>query len=172
MSQTRPAKLRTPTIEDGAGIFELIRRNPPLDVNSCYLYLLLCKDFADTCVVAEMDGRVAGAVTGYVPPSQSEAVFVWQVAVDEAARGQGLAGRMLEELLSRPAVRDVRFLETTISPSNEPSQRLFRRFAEKHQAELDVRTLFTSDHFGGEQHESEELYRIGPFQRVTASRAG
>ena len=51
--------------------------------------------------MAEEGGKIIGFLSGYRPPTASETLFVWQVAVDEKARGKGLAKRMLTELLER-----------------------------------------------------------------------
>lgn len=165
MSSSTKTKIafREPAIADGDAIYQLIRTSPPLDVNSRYAYLLLCHHFSETCVVAESDGEVVGFLSAYRPPRRPEVLFVWQVAVGETARGQGVAGRMLESVLARPACEHVSFLETTVSPSNAPSQRLFRSFAEKRQARSEETTLFPESAFGGDAHESEVLFRIGPF---------
>ncbi|OYW87818.1 MAG: diaminobutyrate acetyltransferase, partial [Sphingobium sp. 32-64-5] len=79
----------------------MIAACPPLDGNSAYCNLLQCTDFADFCILAERDGQPVGWVSGYRPLSAQENFFVWQVAVAAEARGQGLAGRMIEALLAR-----------------------------------------------------------------------
>ena len=90
-------------------------------------------------------------------------MFVWQVAVGNAARGQGLALRMLDHIVDRHVCRDVRFMETTITEDNAASWGLFRKFAEARGAELSHKVGFDREaHFGG-QHDTEMLVRIGPF---------
>src|SRR4051794_34121322 len=108
--------LRRPTRRDGAVIHALVAACPPLDLNSAYAYLLLCQHYADTCVIAERNGEVVGAITGYFPPWQLDTLFIWQVAVHSSVRGQKLGSRMLHHLLERCMQdRQVRWLETTIS---------------------------------------------------------
>ncbi|MGG7646377.1 diaminobutyrate acetyltransferase [Rhodovulum sp. YNF3179] len=141
---------RKPEDTDGAAIWNLIRESKPLDENSMYCNLIQCTDFADTCVVAEMKGDVVGWISGYIKPSDPDTVFVWQVAVSETARGMGLASRMLEALLRRPACKDVTRLQTTITRSNEASWALFSRFCERREGEMDHEPHFTRDeHFDG-----------------------
>lgn len=161
-----PYTLRHPTVDDGAAVWDLVCRSKPLDENSCYAYLLLCEHFADTCVVAERDRAIIGFVSAYLPPSTQETVFVWQVAVDERARGIGLASAMLRYILASEACRYVRYLETTVSPSNTASRALFHRLAERLETDCAERTLFARDQFGGPDHEDEILFRIGPIQRA------
>jgi len=156
--------LRAPTVRNGAAMCDLVRRSKPLDENSCYAYLLLCEHFADTCVVATREGAVIGFVSAYLPPKQDEVVFVWQVAVDEGARGMGLARAMLNDLLGRPACGQVRYLETTVSPGNPVSEKLFRSLAARMNTECSEQTLFSSDQFGDSDHEEEVLFRIGPLK--------
>jgi L-2,4-diaminobutyric acid acetyltransferase len=105
---------------------------------------------------------MAGFISGYLIPERPDTLFVWQVVVAENFRGQGLAGRMLLALMEQPACKNVRFIETTITPSNEASAALFRKFARRIGAEVLVSEGFDEHlHFGG-QHESEQLWRIGP----------
>lgn len=157
-------QLREPNVGDAAGILQLVRCCGPLDVNSQYLYLLLCHHFAQTCAVAESGGVVVGFVSAYRPPADPETLFIWQVAVAAEARGQRLASRLIEQVLSRPVCADVRWLEATISPSNQPSRALFQSLTRQLRTECHVSPLF-SEHVlsGAEAHEQEDLYRIGPF---------
>lgn len=152
-----------PRVCDGAAIHQLVEACKPLDLNSTYAYLLLCEHFAETCVRAEREGRTVGFISAYCPPRRDEVVFVWQVAVAEEMRGQGLARTMLEHLLARPALHACRYLETTVSPSNEPSRRLFRGLARGLGARITERVLFGEEDFGESHHECETLIRIGPF---------
>ena len=152
--------LRMPAREDGAGIHALIRDCDPLDENSMYCNLLQCDHFRDSCVVAEMDGRIVGWISAYVMPNDPETLFVWQVAVDEAARGTGLARKMLTHLLERDICRGVRRLQTTITTDNAASWGLFSRIADHVGGTLDSQAYFRQDdHFRGE-HATEHLVTI------------
>lgn len=167
MTMSTPhVELSVPRPDQGAELWVLARDSGKLDLNSSYAYLMWCRDFADTSVVATVDGRAVGFITGYRRPSDSSVLFVWQVAVSESARGMGVAGRMLDHLVDRVVPRGVRWMETTVTPDNEPSQRMFRGLARRRGAEVDTSVLFTADHFPDPPHEAEELYRIGPFAPV------
>lgn len=152
-----------PGVRDGAAIHRLVDACKPLDLNSTYAYLLLCEHFAGTCVHAQCAQRTVGFVSAYRPPQRGEVIFVWQVAVAEEMRGQGLARAMLRELLTRPGLSSCRYLETTVSPSNEPSRRVFHGLARELGAPVTERVLFSEQDFGEEHHEVETLIRIGPF---------
>lgn len=161
-SKGQDFKFRKPVATDGPAITRLIAACPPLDVNSAYCNLLQCSDFADFCIVAECNGRPMGWVSGYRPPSASEDFFVWQVAVAMAARGQGLAGRMIEALLARPENADVTHLTTTVTNDNRASWALFEGLARKWQVPLRKSARFERDkHFAG-AHATEWQARIGP----------
>lgn len=157
-------KLDTPRLEDGAAFWRIARDSRTLDLNSSYSYLLWCRDFADTSAVARAEsGEPVGFITGYVRPSQPRTLLVWQVAVDEAARGRGLAAAMLDGLTLRVAEHlGVEGIETTVTPDNTPSNRLFTSFAERHGASAVTEVLFGADVFPEAGHEPEVLYRIGP----------
>nr|WP_267137129.1 diaminobutyrate acetyltransferase [Anianabacter salinae] len=150
---------REPTHEDGAAIHELIASCPPLDTNSLYCNLVQCDHFAETCVVAELEGKIVGWISGHLVPNE-DAVFVWQVAVGEDARGRGLGYRMLRNLLQRDACKDVTAMKTTITADNAASWALFTRFADRVGAELDSDPHYTRDeHFRG-AHATEHMLTI------------
>lgn len=161
--ETDPLFFRLPTAEDGPEITSLIRNCPPLDTNSAYCNLLQCTHFADTCVVAERQGRILGWISGYRPPSAPDRIFVWQVAVHPEARGLGLGQKMLAVLVERPAVRGTTHLITTITDENEASWRMFTGFARKRGLEVTRAPHFERDaHFAGASA-TEHLVTIGPF---------
>jgi L-2,4-diaminobutyric acid acetyltransferase len=113
---------------------------------------------------------MVGFISGYLLPRRPDTLFVWQVVVAESVRGQGLALRMLNTLLERPACGDVDFVETTITASNTASQALFRKWA----AQLPTGAVQTPcfdkhTHFEG-RHESEQLWRIGPIPNPSTRR--
>lgn len=156
--------LLEPNLEDGQAVYELVRRCPPLDVNSAYNYFLLCSHFSATCVIGKLGGEVMSFMSAYRLPADAGKLFIWQVAVDSRLRGQGMAGRMLESLLQREACGGVKYLETTVSPSNIASKRVFERFADKHGAGWHEEEFISREMFGSEAHEEEILFRIGPFE--------
>ncbi len=164
-SETQPT-LRPLQQSDGAALYGLIAACPPLDLNSIYAYLLQCLHHSQTSVVAEIDGKLVGAITAYIPPQQPDTLFVWQVAVASEQRGQGLGRRMLQHLLTECiGQRNLSWMETTISPSNIASNKLFTNFALQHDAGCSITTLFAADDFGESGHEEERLYKIGPWDR-------
>ena len=160
---TEKITLRGVTSLDGARIHEFAAQCPPLELNTAYAYVLLTTHFAASSAVAEDSEGLAGYVVGYRLPEDSETLFVWQIGVHSRARGTGLARKLLNFLIHRPGQSPVRYLEATVAPSNEASQRLFRGFAKSEGVPCEVRPCFTAEHFGGNQHEPEALFRVGPF---------
>ncbi|MEU9795893.1 diaminobutyrate acetyltransferase [Streptomyces sparsogenes] len=161
--------LEAPRVEDGAAIWRIARDSGTLDLNSSYSYLLWCRDFAATSVVArDAQGKPVGFVTGYLRPQRPRTLVVWQVAVDRAWRGRGLAAALLDGLTARVAEQsDIRGVETTITPDNTASNRLFTSFAERHGAPVEREVLFDGGLFPDGGHEPEVLYRIGPLAAGT-----
>ncbi|WP_198943995.1 diaminobutyrate acetyltransferase [Streptomyces sp. CB03234] len=153
----------TPRVEDGAAIWRIARDSEVLDLNSSYSYLLWCRDFAATSLVARgADGEPIAFVTGYIRPQRPHTLVVWQVAVDHDHRGQGLAGVLLDALTARVAGQGVHTVETTITPDNTASDRLFTAYAERRGASLEREVLFNGGLFPEGTHEPEVLYRISP----------
>nr|WP_051580723.1 diaminobutyrate acetyltransferase [Pseudonocardia acaciae] len=159
MSPDQTIHIERPSIDDGVECWRLASESKVLDVNSKYAYLLWCRDFAETSTVARLGRRVLGFITGYRRPEEPRTLLVWQVAVHSDARGQGLAGRMLDALFDQ--VDGVDHLETTITPDNTASIALFRAFAKRRGARVRTDELFGADLLGGD-HEPEHKYRIGP----------
>lgn len=157
---TSEIKLRKPRKGDGSAVWSLIGDCKPLDENSMYCNLLQCDHFADTCILAERDGEVVGWISGYLVPNDPSTLFVWQVAVSPAARGESLGRRMLAALLSRAVCSDVTQIQTTITRDNAASWALFSRFAERSGAEMDDKTHFCRErHFDG-AHDTEQMVTI------------
>ena len=157
---------RAPVLEDASRVWQLVADTQSLELNTAYAYLLMCTHFSDTSVVVEEGGALVGFVFAYRPPTHPEALFVWQVGVDPAGHGRGVASRMLDHLLARPTLAGVTHLEATVTPDNESSRALFRSFARRHHAPLQIQKGFGRDHFPGESHPPEDLFRIGPIRRT------
>jgi len=150
---------RPPSKSDGKSIHQLVRDSKTLDINSAYLYFLLADHFRDTCVVAERDGQIVGFVSAYRLPARPQTLFVWQIGVAASTRGQGVASRMLQELEKRPFFENVDEIQLTISPSNQASQALFQKWAERLDTTLNTRPYLTEADLGNE-HEPELLYSM------------
>lgn len=160
---------RAPRPSDAAQLWSLVPE-VGLETNSCYAYLLLCSHFADTALVAIDEGagaagRILGFVLGYRPPTTPDQVFVWQIGVAPAARGTGLGGRMLGELLARCA--DARFLSATVSPDNAASLALFRGIARRAGVDCTESPCFPASLFPS-PHPDENLLKIGPLPATLA----
>lgn len=169
-SSGREYLFRTPTLRDGATLWKLAQHSSVLELNSAYAYLLLARHFADTCVIAEHRAQPVGFVSAFISPAARDVVFVWQIAVNAAERGQGLGQHLLHHLLARPACRDVRSLEATVARSNKASQALFRSVARSLRVPVAVGPGFAPELFPGSLHECEDLIRVGPLPRAQRAR--
>jgi len=149
-------------LQDGPKIYQLAKSAGSLDVNSCYHYLLLCKKFSETCVIAAQDIDLIGFLSAFRDPKHSDTLFIWQIAVSQNKRNQGIARAILNHLLQRDFNPEIQFIETTITPSNTASQALFRSLAKEHQSEIDEQSFFEKKFFSENGHEPEHLFRIGP----------
>lgn len=141
-------------------ISTLIGNCPPLDVNSDYAVLVQCDHFSETCCVAERDGKIVGWISGHIIPGDTPELFIWQVAVCETARGEGLARRMLDDILAREICADVSGLKTTITADNDGSWSLFESLARRFDADLTHAPHYKkATHFDG-NHDTEHLVNI------------
>jgi L-2,4-diaminobutyric acid acetyltransferase len=152
--------LRPPTVADGAAVASLASAIDGLDTNSSYAYLLWCRDFAATSVLAATESGIAGFITGYRRPDEPGTLFVWQVAVGAAHRRVGLARRMLDDVVDRV---DPEALEATVTLGNAPSRALFAALARDRRATQSLEPLFDEDAFP-DAHEGEHLLRISPLR--------
>lgn len=163
------AAFRRPRARDGQRMWEIARDSRVLDVNSPYAYVLWSQDFSETSIVAEINGRTVGFVTGYRRPDNPHILMVWQVAVDDAHRGKQIAKRMLCELFTHCAAAGVTDLNTTISPDNQASARLFAGAARALGLHFSCEPFFSADLFPAEpesdSHEREDLYLLTPNPR-------
>jgi L-2,4-diaminobutyric acid acetyltransferase len=157
-------RIDRPHVDDGAALWRIAKDSGTLDLNSSYSYLLWCRDFAGTSVVARTaDGEPVAFVTGYIRPERPHTLLVWQVAVDAAQRGRGLAAALLDGLTLRVADQsELTCMETTITPGNTASERLFTSYAARRGATVEREVLFDTGQFPDGPHDPEVLYRIGP----------
>ena len=153
---------REPAVGDVHKIWELVKNSQSLDKNSKYLYVLLCHQFSKTCRVAEHGSKVVGFLSGFISPKNSDTLFVWQAAVDDAFRNKGIAKELVFQTLCNTD-SDVKFVEATVTPSNNASLKFLQNFANQVGAKIDKSSLFSPDILG-EGHEPEDLVRIGPIQ--------
>lgn len=162
-SSAKKLMIRQPSSLDGMALNQLVAECPPLDPNSAYCNLLQCHHFSETAAAAFDGDKLVGFISGYLLPSDPSTFFVWQIAVHSSARGCGLAGRMLQDILQRGALAQVNRIQTTISPGNGASQAVFRKLADKLDTTISSEMLFSRDqHFNGE-HDDELLFTVGPF---------
>ncbi len=161
---TKQITFEKPEVEDGADMWNMAK-DSTLDLNSSYKYVMMCEYFSETCVVAKEDNNLVGFVTAFIPPEHEDVVFVWQVCVDPAKRGEKIASKMLDALLAREGCKQIRYLEATVTPSNNASQSLFHRLAHDHNTECEVTECFSEELFPGDEHEAELTFRVGPLSR-------
>jgi L-2,4-diaminobutyric acid acetyltransferase len=161
-------RFREPAVEDGAAMWQVAKATGGLDMNSSYAYLMVGAYFADTSVVADDDGQIVGFISGFTVQARPDTLFVWQVGVHPDHHGRGIATRMLKALLDRPSASGKRYIETTVTPSNEASLALFNGIARRLETECKQSGEIGRDLFPGDDHEEELVFRIGPFDNPYA----
>lgn len=145
-------------------MYDAVRAWGGLDVNSPYAYLLACDRYGAQSCIAERHGQLLGFVVGLVSPQSPFTLFVWQVGVAPAARGQGLAGRLIDAILQRDPKR-YGWVEAHVGHRNHSSMRLFEGLAHRHHTSLMVREAYPASWFPS-GHDAEQLVRVGPLSAV------
>ena len=156
--------IRNVVLQDIREVYRLLVANRPyVGLNSRYTYFLLAKDFSDTCVVAEQDGKVVGFSSGYIPPDRPKTFFNWEVVVHQDYRGQSLQKQML---LFQIEATGAKYVEGTINPSNEASRKNYHELAKLLNTKCQENPLFSAEDFENDGHEPEILFRIGPIEKA------
>ncbi len=157
-------KIRDVTLADIRQVYRLLSANRPyVGLNSRYTYLLLARDFSDTCMVAEDNERVIAFSSGYISPSKQDTFFNWEIVVDEKYRGNGIQKKLLLNQINR---ENIKYLEATVNPSNEVAKRNYRELTRLLKTVCCESVLFCEEDFENDPHEAEVLYRIGPFSQT------
>ncbi|NOV97501.1 diaminobutyrate acetyltransferase [Isoptericola halotolerans] len=156
-----PLTIRRPTVDDGGGMWRVARDSGSLDLNSSYSYLLLADHFSDTCRIALLGDDVVGFVSGYRLPRDPSRYFLWQVAVDERARGRRVAGRLIDAVIDDQP--EITSMVTTVTEDNQSSRRVFQRWSAARGATLHEAPGFEAHHFP-DGHEAEPLLVIDGFR--------
>lgn len=165
------ARIVAPNLSHGAHMWRIAKDSVELDLNSSYMYLLFAKDFSSSSRVALVDDEVVGFVLAYRRSEDPACLFVWQIAVSQKYQGNGLAGRLLDDLIDSSAKDEqpIRSIETTITQDNLASLRLFQGLADRWETGMHTRSLFDESDFPDE-HEAERLHLIGPFDPLSGAR--
>lgn len=155
-------QISKPSKEFAKDIYNLVKNTKVLDLNSEYLYLLQTTHFKNTCSMFIFEKKVAGFVSAYRIPDFPNKLFIWQVAVDAEFRGKGIAQKLILEILKREENKDIEYINTTVSPSNYASIKVFDKLTSTLQTQITSKSFLEKEDFTN-QHEEEVLYEIGPF---------
>lgn len=153
---------RNPGAADGPVVWQLVKDTPGLDSNSPYYYTLWFRDFADTSLLATVDGTTVGFLTGYRRPDEPGTYFVWQTAVSPRHGIPFLGVKLFQAAADREVARGARYVEATVSADNKAIIMVLKQFAKKHAAPVHTEVLFPAGLFPDGSHHDEILYRIGP----------
>jgi L-2,4-diaminobutyric acid acetyltransferase len=164
-NQLKNLNISVPNLNDGQSIFELIKRCEPLDLNSSYLYFIQSHFFNNTCAVLKnKSDQIQAFVSGFIKPNDHKTLFIWQVAVDESMRGQGVAIRLIEFILKNNPL--ITHIETTVTKNNQASRKMFASLSTKLDTQMTEQVFLDKDKHFFNQHESEYLFRIGPITSI------
>lgn len=163
-------QVRTACVDDIQAIEALVDTcGPYLSKHQPYVYLIYCRCFKDTCLVAFDEGRLIGWLS-VLPVSQGR-YFLHQLGIAPEARIRGVALTMFGFLLTVLKARhsdDFR-IEFTLDARNRAVQRLNQRVAEYF--DLCLQKLVEPVPVL-EEDSQEELWELTPWQLMTDVRVG
>ncbi len=154
-------EIRSTKREDGAEIWDLVRRTGTLDLNSEYCYFMFADLFSKQCAVITslQTNEILGFVSCIIKGEREKTLFVWQVCTDKRVQKKGLAKKLIQFVINTQSEK-ISFIETTISESNLASKNLFKSLAEYYTTKIEKSTYIASKQFKN-GHEAEYLYKIG-----------
>jgi L-2,4-diaminobutyric acid acetyltransferase len=157
----RPWVIRNIEPSDADILQTFVSKCPPLDPHTLFTYWVLAR-YQPTYGFAAQDlnGEVIGLLTAIASSNNDETVYVWQIGVAPAVRGNGLAQDLLHELNMAALQNRRRLLEVSIDSHNQESYRLFHAFARAQSAALEVVDVLElhDEHYS--LTDSEFLYQI------------
>lgn len=122
--------IRHPQEGDIEGIRAVVKACEPLIMTYIpYYYWIATRYFADTCAVAEKDGKIAGWCCILAVPDGK--FFVHQLGVAPDARGHKIAEEMVTWLFRKIKAKGGAEIELTIERDNNHVKKLFARAAEE-----------------------------------------
>ena len=116
-----------------ADVFEMPREYGDAKPGDAYVASWL-ENPANIAVVAEDSGQVVGAIGGYelqkFEQERSE-IFIYDLAVAQSHRRQGIASAMIEAIRAIARERGARtvFVQADTAAEDAPAQALYRKFA-------------------------------------------
>lgn len=119
-------KIRQAKEEDAGRVEELAESSPPLrpSVEGTYEYLALC--FGRYFLLAERGDQLIGFIVSL--PSLEGLIWIYQIAVKEGNREEGVGRRLMAEELEKVRADGYENVKARVMKSNEPSQRLLSSF--------------------------------------------
>lgn len=145
-------------------MYQIAKDSKVLDVNSDYCYIMWSTYFQNSSMIATYNEKVIGFISGFIQPENNDTLFIWQIAIDEQYRGNGLANKMIHSLFEKVKSNNVSYIEATVTPSNTPSNKLFANLARKMEANYTITRCFSEADFPDKSKEEEFTYRIGPIE--------
>jgi L-2,4-diaminobutyric acid acetyltransferase len=162
-SAASPFQIRQAARGDATTIWRFVETSGQLDRNSYYCYVVLTELFPTTCLIAQdQAARPVGFVTAVPTRERPGELFIWQLYVEPAARGQGLGRTLLWAAVTAAGASVVR---ATVIPGNQAASNVFAALAR--QMGLPITTvpyLSPADFPAEEAHPAEDMVIIGQAQ--------
>lgn len=140
--------------DDGMILYELAKKNKPLDVHTPYTYWVIAKYFGNTSFLMFDDGRPIGYITSVY---NGQKLLIWQICVSEEYRGKNYAQSLID-LVFEQALNLELSVEVAISDDNGTSKAAFEKYCKEHDLKMNKNgtVKFQSP------ESAEIIYRINP----------
>lgn len=129
--------LRECTPADIDYVIRFVESCAPLEVHTSFTYWVTFEYWGHLCRVALVGNRVVGYVSAIGSGRVRDVLYVWQVGVAQEFRGQGLAQRLLSEVVTAGRANGFRKAQVSIAGDNEASLKAFERFAREQKQRLE-----------------------------------
>ncbi|AQU81280.1 MULTISPECIES: diaminobutyrate acetyltransferase [unclassified Halomonas] len=150
-----------PSISDATSIYHIAQKTPQLDSYPEYFYLLWCRDFKNTSLVAKKRENIAGFIIGYLRPDDPQTLLLWQQAMSKETINKGIGIKLLYNLTKQCSLKGTRFIEATIDPSNKGAEKTLKGISKLFNTKISKKDIFDENLFSTNHHK-EVLVRIGP----------
>ena len=123
--------IHNPYFDDYLKMHRLVGRIEGLVQHPAHVYKIMCDHFGDSVFLANegepQETEPVGLMLGIISTKMKGLLFVWQIGVDENARGKGIGSKLLQSTIDHARNVGHRGVMATVETTNIASQKLFEK---------------------------------------------